>query len=155
MGNGKNYAMKKESPAPDRGARFAARKDASYLLFLTAIGAAVIYAAFFYGEGTTVVKALAAVIIAMLFKIVFFTFYVFQENGLRVTIGIRMPVFDYKKITAVSRATKLITASAVSFSCIRIQTGPSRLSAVYVAPENEEEFLKTLRKKCPSAKFTV
>ncbi len=151
----KKKKVKKIDPALDKGIKFAARKEPAYLFFFLAITAAVVYIAVYATETQTLVRVLAAVIICMFLKIIFFSFYVFQEKGLRVTIGIRMPVIEYNQITEVSRAKKLLTASTVSFQCLRIRYGKSKFAAVYVAPENEEEFLKILRKQCASAKFLV
>ena len=117
---------------------FRAKKDPGYLVFFIFLASAVIYLSAWKEDATWTIYALATIIVCMIFKIIFFTRYAFKEEGLRVTIGIRNPIIAYKKITEVSRATKILTASAVSFKCIRIQYG--RRSFAFVAPKDEEEF---------------
>ena len=130
---------------------FRAKKDPGYLVFFILLASAVIALSAWKEDATWIIYALATIIVCMIFKIIFFTTYAFKEEGLRVTIGIRSPLILYKKITEVSRATKLLTASAVSFKCIRIQYG--KRSFAFVAPKEEEAFLDILREKCPGAGF--
>jgi hypothetical protein len=139
--------------------KFKSRKDApTIILFILGILLSTfgvlggLFITYLFSDGITIIMALlfvgisGAALAALVCNAVR-TEYTFYDDIFEVTGGFSRKQFVYKQIYALQRTKKIFCLNALArekFEIIYRGDGPK----VYISPENEEVFLKELKKHC-------
>ena len=94
-----------------------------------------------------IIMGIAIAFIASLFCNFIRTTYTFYDDAFEVAGGFNKKHFSYKQIYALQRTKKIFCLNALArekFEIIYRGEGPR----VYISPENEDLFLKELKKHC-------
>lgn len=81
------------------------------------------------------------------------TYYQFRENDLAIRFGPFYENIEYTKIFSIQPFTSMASSMALSSEMIELRHGENYITGTtYISPENRDEFITELQKRCVNIK---
>lgn len=78
----------------------------------------------------------------------FGTYYDITEKEVKIRCGPIKETVPFDKIIKIRKTRNLVSSAALSLNRLEIQYG--KYNFTYISPKNKEEFINTIKEKCPT-----